>query len=89
LVYHHSKNRRPKIANHKTPFLRQSSIHQQDEVNIPRHTSALHSYTEVSLDKNPFTPSLDEFVQEHSDVSQDEATDIKAKEFGSVPSTQF
>jgi hypothetical protein len=39
--------------------------------------------------KNPFTPSLDELVQEHSNVCQHEATDVEAKELGSMTGTEL
>lgn len=39
--------------------------------------------------KNPFASSLDELVQKHSDVGENEATYIEAEEFGGVASTEL
>lgn len=41
------------------------------------------------LHKYPFTPPLDELVQQQADISEDEPTNIEAKEFGSVTGAKF
>jgi hypothetical protein len=41
------------------------------------------------LHENPLAPSLDEFIQHHSDVRENEATNVKAEEFGGVAGGEF
>jgi hypothetical protein len=36
--------------------------------------------------KNPFTPSLNKFIQKHGNICQDKAADVEAKEFSGVTS---
>lgn len=35
-------------------------------------------------DQNPFAPSLDELVQEESDIREDKAADVETEELGSM-----
>lgn len=41
------------------------------------------------LNEDPFTPSLNEFVQKHADISEDESADVEAEEFCRMAGTKL
>lgn len=43
----------------------------------------------VKSNKNPLTSSLDEFIEEHSNVVEHEAADVEAKELGGVTNAEL
>jgi len=43
----------------------------------------------LQSNENPFTPSFDEFVQEHTNIVEDKTTYIETEELGSVAGAEL
>jgi hypothetical protein len=48
-----------------------------------------HIVPEKVLSKHPLTATLDELVQQHGQITQDESANIEPKELGRMPSAQL